>query len=194
LNAVKLKCYIVYSLKYKNILSQEVEMSREDNSSATDKLTFLLIGAGIGATLALLFAPKKGSELRSDIADYTKKGMDAANEGARQIGSRAGELYETGRERAVETYGVARERVGEVYGAAREKVGDVVGTAKERVGEVYGTAREKVAHSAEAVTDVASRQKEQIAAAIEAGKQAYLEEKKKLGESARAAAVEGDEA
>ena len=44
------------------------------------------------------------------------------------------------------------------------------------------------------VTDVASRQKEQIAAAIEAGKQAYLEEKKKLGESARAAVVEGDEA
>jgi gas vesicle protein len=158
-------------------------MAREDDSSsATDKLTFLLIGAGIGATLALLFAPKKGSELRSEIADYTKKGIDAANEGARQIGSRAGELYETGRERAVETYGVARERVGEAYGAAREKVG-----------EVYGAAREKVTHSADTVTDVAARQKEQIAAAIEAGKQAYLEEKKKLGESVRAA-VEGDEA
>ena len=136
-------------------------MSREDNSSATDKLTFLLIGAGIGATLALLFAPKKGSELRSDIADYTKKGLDAANEGARQIGSRAGEVYETGRE---------------------------------RVGEVYGTAREKVVQSADVVTDVASRQKEQIAAAIEAGKQAYLEEKKKLGEPSVRAAVEGNEA
>jgi gas vesicle protein len=168
-------------------------MAREENSSATDKLTFLLIGAGIGATLALLFAPKKGSELRSDIADYTKKGIDAANEGARQIGSRAGDLYETGRERAAETYGAARERVGEVYGAARERAGEVYGTAKEKVGEVYGAARERVTHSADAVTDVASRQKEQIAAAIEAGKQAYLEEKKKLGESVRAA-VEGDEA
>ena len=147
-------------------------MTREDNSSATDKLTFLLIGAGIGATLALLFAPKKGSELRSDIADYTKKGIDAANEGARQIGSRAGEVYETG-----------RERVSEVYGTAREKVG-----------EVYGTAREKVAQGADVVTDVASRQKEQIAAAIEAGKQAYLEEKKKMGEPSVRAAVEGNEA
>jgi gas vesicle protein len=169
-------------------------MAREDNSSATDKLTFLLIGAGIGATLALLFAPKKGSELRSDIADYTKKGIDAANEGARQLGTRAGELYETGRERAIETYGAARERVGDAYGAARERVGEAYGAARERVGEAYGTAREKVSQSAEAVTDVASRQKEQIAAAIEAGKQAYLEEKKKLGESARAAVVEGDEA
>ncbi|MBI3649492.1 MAG: YtxH domain-containing protein [Acidobacteria bacterium] len=157
-------------------------MSREENSSATDKLTFLLIGAGIGATLALLFAPKKGSELRSDIADYTRKGIDVANEGARQLGNRAGELYDTGRERAVDAYGQAREKVGEVYG-----------TAKERVGEVYGQARERVASSAESVTDLAARQKDQIAAAIEAGKQAYLEEKKKMGESARAA-VESDEA
>ena len=145
-------------------------MAKED-SSATDKLTFLLIGAGIGATLALLFAPKKGSELRGDIADYTKKGMDAANEGARKLGERAGEYYETGRAQAVEAYG----------------------TAREKVGEVYGTAREKISHSAEAVTDVASRQKDQIAAAIEAGKQAYNEEKRKIGETARAA-VEGDEA
>jgi gas vesicle protein len=158
-------------------------MSREENSSATDKLTFLLIGAGIGATLALLFAPKKGSELRSDIADYTKKGLDAANEGARQIGSRAGEVYETG-----------RERVGEAYGTAREKVSEVYGTAREKVGEVYGTARDKVAQSADVVTDVAARQKEQIAAAIEAGKQAYLEEKKKTGEPSVRAAVEGNEA
>src|SRR6185503_7773850 len=102
-------------------------MAREDNSSATDKLTFLLIGAGIGATLALLFAPKKGSELRSDIADYTKKGVDAANEGARRLGERAGEYYETGRAQAVEAYGTAREKVGEVYGTARDKVGEAYG-------------------------------------------------------------------
>lgn len=156
-------------------------MTKED-SSATDKLTFLLIGAGIGATLALLFAPKKGSELRGDIADYTKKGIEAANEGARKLGERAGEYYETGRTQAVEAYGTAREKVGEIYGTAREKVG-----------EAYGTAREKLSHGAEAVTDVAARQKDQIAAAIEAGKQAYNEEKRKFGETARAA-VEGDEA
>ncbi len=167
-------------------------MAKED-SSATDKLTFLLIGAGIGATLALLFAPKKGSELRGDIADYTKKGIDAANEGARKIGERAGEYYETGRAQAVEAYGTAREKVGEAYGTAREKVGEVYGTAREKVGEAYGSAREKLSQGAEAVTDVAARQKDQIAAAIEAGKQAYTEEKRKFGDTARAA-VEGDEA
>lgn len=157
-------------------------MTTEENSSATDKLTFLLIGAGIGATLALLFAPKKGSELRGDIADYTKRGIDVANEGARKLGERAGEYYEEGRDRALDVYGTARDKVGGVYGTAREKVTDV-----------YGTAREKVAHGAESVSEVAARQKDQIAAAIEAGKQAYLEEKRKLGEPGRAV-VEGDEA
>jgi len=42
----------------------------EGNRTA-DRLTYLLIGAGIGATLALLFAPKSGRELRRDIADVS---------------------------------------------------------------------------------------------------------------------------
>ncbi|MFY9607689.1 MAG: YtxH domain-containing protein [Blastocatellia bacterium] len=153
----------------------------EDDGSATEKLTFLLIGAGIGATLALLFAPKSGRELRGDIADYTKKGLDAANEGARALG-----------ERATEVYGTASGRVAEAYGTASERVAGAYGTASGKVAEAYGTAREKVTQGAEVVSEVAARQKEQIAAAIEAGKQAYREEKRKVGELGRAA-VEGEE-
>ncbi|HYV05265.1 MAG TPA: YtxH domain-containing protein [Blastocatellia bacterium] len=153
----------------------------ENDGSATEKLTFLLIGAGIGATLALLFAPKSGRELRGDIADYTKKGLDAANEGARAIG-----------ERAVEVYGTTSGRVAEAYGTASGKVADAYGTASEKVADVYGTAREKVSQGAGVVSEVAGRQKDQIAAAIEAGKQAYREEKRKVGELGRAA-VEGEE-
>ena len=153
----------------------------ENDGSATEKLTFLLIGAGIGATLALLFAPKSGRELRGDIADYTKKGLDAANEGARAIGDRAAEVY-----------GTTSGRVAEVYGSASGKVAEAYGTASGRVADAYGSAREKVAQGAEVVSEAATRQKEQIAAAIEAGKQAYREEKHKVGELGRAA-VEGEE-
>ncbi|HMG35783.1 MAG TPA: YtxH domain-containing protein [Blastocatellia bacterium] len=145
-------------------------MAENDTSTAAEKLTFLLIGAGIGATLALLFAPKSGRELREDIADYTRKGIDAAGEGARVLG-----------ERASEAYGTASTRVADAYGNAREKFS-----------EAYGSARQRVSQGAEAVGDVAARQKEQIAAAIEAGKQAYREEKRKSGEVGRAA-VEGEE-
>src|SRR5258708_33352690 len=64
-------------------------MAENQGSSAAEKLTFLLIGGGIGATLALLFAPKTGRELRGAIADYTKRGMDVAGEQARVAAPRA---------------------------------------------------------------------------------------------------------
>jgi len=147
-------------------------MAQHEDSSASEKLTYLLIGAGLGATIALLFAPKAGRELRTDIADYTKRGVDAAGESARALTERANEMYETG-----------RGKVGEYYETGREKVSDV-----------YGTARERVSQSAGVVSEVAGRQKEQIAAAIEAGKQAYREEKRKAGETGGGATVEGDEA
>ena len=49
---------------------------RDYGDSVSTKLTFFLVGAGIGAVLALLFAPKSGEELRNDIADATRKGID----------------------------------------------------------------------------------------------------------------------
>ncbi len=40
----------------------------------------LILGAGLGAGLALLFAPKKGSELRSDLGDRITKFINKAKE------------------------------------------------------------------------------------------------------------------
>src|SRR5215467_7122954 len=65
-----------------------------DNTSAATKLTYLLIGGGIGAVITLLFAPKSGVELRGDIADATRKGIEKGKEAAAQIQDRAGEYYE----------------------------------------------------------------------------------------------------
>ncbi len=39
-----------------------------------------IIGAGIGAAIALLFAPKKGSELREDLSNKCKELMDKAKD------------------------------------------------------------------------------------------------------------------
>jgi gas vesicle protein len=118
---------------------------REGNEIGT-RLTYLLIGGGIGAILALLFAPKSGQELRGDIADVTRKGIDRTREAATQIGTRAGEYYEVTRDRAAELYTTAADKAGELAGAARE-------TARSKSG--------------------------QLTAAIEAGKQAYAEEKRR---------------
>ena len=125
---------------------------RESSDNVSTRLTYLLIGGGIGAVLALLFAPKSGHELRGDIADATRKGIDRSRDAASQLGERAGEVYETTRERASELYS----------------------TASEKVGEVARTARE-----------TAARQTGTVAAAIDAGKKAYQEEKRKTELSGR---------
>lgn len=125
---------------------------RDSGESVSTRLTYLLIGGGIGAVLALLFAPKSGQELRGDIADATRKGIDRSRDAAQQLGDRAGEYYEATRGRATELYS----------------------TASEKVGEVARTARE-----------AAARQTSTVTAAIDAGKKAYQEEKRKTELSGR---------
>ena len=138
-------------------------MGNDSGDNISTRLTYLLIGGGIGAVIALLFAPKSGQELRGDIADVTRKGIDKSREAAQQLGDRAGEYYEQGRERATELYSQASERASGLYSQAAERVGEVAQTAR----------------------DTASRQTSTVAAAIDAGKKAYQEEKRKTEMSGR---------
>src|SRR6266542_4624058 len=104
------------------------DYQRDSSDNLSTRLTYLLIGGGIGAVLALLFAPKSGHELRGDIADATRKGIDRSREAATQLGERAGEYYETTRERASELYSTASEKVGEVARTARDAAARQTGT------------------------------------------------------------------
>jgi gas vesicle protein len=151
---------------------------RDYGDSVSTRLTYFLVGAGIGAVLALLFAPKSGEELRSDIADATRKGLDKSKEAAQQLGAKAGEYYETGRAKAGELYDTARETAGEYYEATRERATDLYDTATTKAGEVVKTTRE-----------AATRQAGSITAAVEAGKKAYVEEKRKTELSGRTEAA-----
>ena len=69
-------------------------------SDAGTRLTYFVIGATVGAVVALLFAPKSGRELREDLADATRKGVDRARETGTQLSSRAGEYYDAASSRA----------------------------------------------------------------------------------------------
>ena len=122
------------------------EYEEREQTNATTKLSYLLIGGGIGALLALLFAPKSGHELRGDIADVTRKGIEKSKETAVLVGEKAGDYYE-----------VTRERAGELYQTAQEKAGEIGEKAKQ----------------------VATRSTNPFSAALEAGKEAYTEEKRR---------------
>jgi gas vesicle protein len=94
----------------------------DSTSSAVDRLTYLLIGAGIGATVALLFAPKSGRELRGDIADASRKGIDYTSEQARRLG-----------EKATDTYGQVAQKAQDVYGQTAQKAQELIEAGKETV-------------------------------------------------------------
>ena len=91
--------------------------ARASNSDVSTKLTYFVIGGTVGAVVALLFAPKSGRELREDLADATRKGVDVTRE-------KAGEYYEVAASRAGDLAGAAREaaaRRGERLSAAIEE-------------------------------------------------------------------------
>jgi gas vesicle protein len=116
-------------------MAQRLERTRRQEADMGTQVACFALGATVGALFALLFAPKSGRELREDIADATRKGVDRARETGTQLSARAGEYYET---------------------------------AAARAGELAQTAR-----------DAASRRGEHLSAALEAGRQAYHEEKRR---------------
>ncbi len=109
---------------------------RDYGDNLSTRLTFFLVGAGVGAVLALLFAPKSGEELRNDIADATRKGIDKSREAAQQVGARATEYYDATRARAGEYYESARETAGEYVEATRERATELYDTATTKASEV----------------------------------------------------------
>lgn len=93
-----------------------------DEANVSTKLTYLLVGGAIGAIVALLFAPKSGKELREDIADATRQGLEKGKEAAAMFGERAGEYYEVTREKASEIFHDAQDKVSEMGDKAKEAV------------------------------------------------------------------------
>jgi gas vesicle protein len=96
-------------------------MSDYDNGGAS-KFSCFLVGAGFGALLALLFAPRSGQETRDLIGSK-------ANLGREYVSNRSKDM--------------------------RDQAEQIVGKAK----------------------DLVNQQKDQLSAALEAGKQAYQSEK-----------------
>jgi len=101
-------------------------MSEENGGS---KLGFFLPGLGIGAVIALLFAPRSGKETRDLIVQKAEEGRDYVVTKSEELRKQAEDAVEKGK-------------------------------------------------------DLVNKQKEMLSAALEAGKQAYQEEKAKAKQGA----------
>ena len=87
------------------------------------KVTYFLVGLGVGALMGVLFAPKSGEETRDFLSKRADDGREFAQKKARELRERADELIERGK-------------------------------------------------------DVASRKRDSLTAAVEAGREAFLRESK----------------
>jgi len=62
------------------------------------KVSYFLVGLGIGTLLGILFAPKSGEETRQYLKDKAEEGRDYAQKKARELRERAEELADKARE------------------------------------------------------------------------------------------------
>jgi gas vesicle protein len=82
-------------------------------------------------------------------------------------------------EKGKETAAQLQERAGEYYEVSREKANELYHTAQEKATEYAELAKDKAGEITEKAKGAAARTSNPISAAIEAGKEAYLEEKRR---------------
>jgi gas vesicle protein len=58
------------------------------------KISFFLVGLGIGALVGILFAPKSGEETREFLSQKADEGRDYAQRKARELRERAEDVIE----------------------------------------------------------------------------------------------------
>jgi gas vesicle protein len=119
-------------------------MSNENNNAA---LGWFIAGLGLGALLGVLYAPKSGRETREDLLSTAKDGTEYVRVRAREVVGQAGELIDRSKNQAT-TY---------------------VQRGKEVVEQSRAQWEEFVDRGRGFVSDQATR----VAAAVEAGRQAY---------------------
>ena len=65
------------------------------------KVTYFLVGLGVGALVGVLFAPKSGEDTREYLSKRADEGRDFAQRKARELRERADDLIERGKDAAV---------------------------------------------------------------------------------------------
>src|SRR5260221_12293091 len=88
------------------------------------KISFFLVGLGIGALIGILFAPKSGEETREYLAQKADEGKEYAQKKARELRERAEDLVDRSKQVAVrqkESFSAAVDAGREAYQREKSK-------------------------------------------------------------------------
>lgn len=98
-------------------LPYEMNEPRRMKTRLTKKFVYMLLGGGIGAAIALMFAPKRGFELREDLAERAKKSYDDTLAMGSRLKDMSAEYYQQLRK---ETSEVLETAAAKIYNPALE--------------------------------------------------------------------------
>lgn len=68
------------------------------DNNAGSKVSYFLVGLGIGALVGILFAPKSGEETREFLSQKADEGREYAQRKARELRVRADDFVERGKQ------------------------------------------------------------------------------------------------
>ncbi len=117
----------------------------EDNR--INGFAWFLAGLGVGALAGILYAPKSGRETREDLASSAREGTEYLRTRGKQVA----------------------EQVGTIVDKSKEQVGEYVDRGREVVDRGRAQWEDFVERGKSLVGDQSTR----VAAAVDAGKQAY---------------------
>ncbi len=117
----------------------------EDNK--INGLAWFFAGLGVGALVGILYAPKSGRETRDDIASGAREGAEYLRNRGKQVADQVGTLVDKG----------------------KEQVGQYVDRGREAVDRGRAQWEDFVERGKSLVGDQTSR----VAAAVDAGREAY---------------------
>ena len=72
-------------------------MSEHYQDEGTSRLAWFLTGVVLGATVAVLYAPKSGKDTRQFISEKTHLGKDAVTETGKDVVEASKEMFDRGR-------------------------------------------------------------------------------------------------
>lgn len=121
-----------------------------DRQGGASFLLGFIAGSVLGAGLALLYAPRPGSEMRREVADRAQKfGQRAAHE-YEVASERVAQFTERGRD----AYKTAADKARDLASRAREEAGHVADQARAAAGEAQSAAETGAASARSNLRDV----------------------------------------